>query len=101
PSVLVVADELAANVGRERGLARSGKPKEEGGVSFTVRVGGAVHGQDALSDWKYEIEHRKDAFLDFARIARAREQHDLLFETDYDKVGAVDSACLWIVALQA
>ena len=39
PDVLVVADELPARVGRERGLARAGEAEEEGDIAVLADVG--------------------------------------------------------------
>src|SRR5699024_5989137 len=49
PAVLVVADQLAAGVGGQGGLAGAGQAEEHGGlVGLGVHVGRAVHGQDVL-----------------------------------------------------
>lgn len=49
PAVLVVAQETAGWIGRERGLARAGKPEEEGDIAALADVGRAVHRKYALA----------------------------------------------------
>ena len=71
PAVLVVADQLAARVGRQRRLAGAGEAEEERHVAVVALVGRAVHRQDALL--RHQVVHdREDALLHLAGVLRCR-----------------------------
>ena len=92
PAMLVVADQLARGVGRERGLAGTGEAEEERRIAIRADVGGAVHGQHALQR-KQEIEHREDGLLDLAAVTGAADDGQPLGKVDEDEglgAGAVD-----------
>ena len=81
PSVFVIADEGAIRIGRERGLARTGKPKEQGDVGFVIfiHVCRAVHGKHAHLG-QVVVHSVEDRLLDLPRIARADDDDFSLFQ---------------------
>lgn len=74
PAVFVVADQRARRVGRQRRLARAGQPKEQGDVARGAHVAARVEGEDAALGHEV-VHHRKNAFLHFARVLRAQDDH--------------------------
>ncbi|HEY8817916.1 MAG TPA: hypothetical protein VIM25_03760, partial [Candidatus Limnocylindrales bacterium] len=65
--MLVVADEAPFRVGRERRLAGTRQPEEDGGVALPTDVDGRVHGQHRLVG--HEVVHdREGALLDLAGV---------------------------------
>ncbi len=84
PAVLVIADEPAVWVGREGGLARTRKAKEQGDVIINPDVGRAVHREDA-SFGQEVVHHRKERFFDFAGVLRPPDEHYALGEADDDE----------------
>ena len=76
PAVLVVADEQALRVGRERRLARAGEPEEHRGAARRpVRRRRAVHRQHA--PLRHQVVHdREDALLHLAGVLGPQD-HDL------------------------
>ena len=70
--MLVVADKAALGVGRERGLARARKAKEEGNIPILADVGRAVHGHHALIGQE-EVHHREDRLLHLTGIFGAHD----------------------------
>ena len=88
PAVLVVADQRAVRIGRERGLAGAGEPEEQRHVAVVADIGRAVHRHHALRR-QVEVERGEDRLLDLARIGRVADQDDLAREVDRDDgVGA-------------
>ena len=81
--MLVVADQGAMRIGRERRLAGAGEAEEDRRVAVLAGVGRAMHRHDVLrrQDVVEEGEHR---LLHLARIARAADQHDLAREVAGD-----------------
>ena len=75
PAMLIVPDQVAAGIRRERCLARAGEPEEDGDIAVVAHVRGAVHGQDAL-EGQAVVHQREDRLLDLAGIERAAD-HDL------------------------
>ncbi len=49
PAMLIVANQLAVGVGRQRGLARAGQAEEQGDVAVLADIGAAMHGHHALA----------------------------------------------------
>ena len=91
PAVLIVADQRALRVGRERGLAGAREPEEQRGVAGAAQVGGAVHRQDATLRQQI-IEDGEDRFLQLAGVPRAPDQDRPLREVHHDEragLGAV------------
>jgi hypothetical protein len=70
--VLVVANEPALRIARQRGLAGTRQAEEERRVARGPDVGRAVHGQHALQR-QHVVEHGEDRLLVLAGIARARD----------------------------
>ena len=74
--MLVVADQQALGVGGEGGLAGAGQAEEQGGVlPVQIRIGGAVHGGDALQG-QVVVHHGEQALLHLAAVPGV--QDDLL-----------------------
>ena len=91
PAVLVIADQAALGVGRERGLAGPGESEEERHIARRAGIRRAVHGEDAAVGQQV-IHDREDRLLHFAGIAGAADQHHALLEVDHDAglgIGAV------------
>ena len=88
PAVLVVADERAVRVGRERRLAGAGEAEKDRGIAVLAGIGRAVHRHDVLRRQDI-VEIGEDRFLDFAGVARAADQNDLAGEVaGDDRLGA-------------
>ena len=91
PAVLVVANQGAVGIGRERGLAGAGEAEEHGRLAGFVGVGGAVHRHDVLGR-QHIVEIGEHRLLHLARIGRAADQHDAAREIagdDGGRAGAV------------
>ena len=73
--MLVVADQQPGRVGRERRLAGSGEPEEDGDALAVARdVRRAVHGEHAL-ERQAVVHHREDRLLDLAGVEAPADQH--------------------------
>ena len=73
PAVLVVADQRALGVGRERRLAGAREAEEDRDVAVVADVRRAVHREDAL-ERQPVVHHREDRLLDLAGVERAADQ---------------------------
>ena len=87
PAMLVVADQLALRVGRQRGLAGAGETEEEGHVAVLAFVGGRVQGEDVVLDGHLVEEHGEDTLLHLAGVLGAEDDHLLVGEVDGDRRG--------------
>ena len=85
PAVLVVAEQRAAGIGGERGLAGAGQPEEHCRVAFRPDIGGAMHRQHALFG-QIEVQRGEHRLLHLAGVLAAADQHDLAREVDGDHV---------------
>src|SRR5512133_2994257 len=74
PAVLVVADQSAFGIGRQRGLAGPREPEEDRDTALVVDVRRAVHRNDAV-ERKPVVQEREDGLLDLARVEGAADQH--------------------------
>ena len=83
PAVLVVADQRAAGVGRQRRLAGARQAEEHRRVAFRPDVGGAMHGHDAGRRQQI-IEQAEDGLLHLAAVARAADEDELVGEGHRD-----------------
>ena len=70
PAVLVVADQPAIRIARQRRLAGAGQAEEERGVAGLADVGRAVHREHALQRQQV-VEDREDRLLVLAGVAGA------------------------------
>ena len=75
--MLVIADQRAALIGRQSGLARAGEAEEHRRIAIRANIGGAVHRHDALLGEEV-VEDREDRLLHLASIGRAADQNELL-----------------------
>ena len=92
PARLVVADQAAAGVRRQRRLAGTGKAEQDRGIATVAGVRRAVHGQEALAR-EEEVHHREDHLLDeSAVVGPSRDEADPVAEID-DR-GAVGQAAV-------
>ena len=92
PAVLVVADQRAVRVGRQRGLAGAGQAEEQRAVAVRPDIGRAVHRHDVLRR-QIEVERGEHRLLHLAGVRRAADQHDLAGEIDrHHGVGAFAAA---------
>mmetsp|Transcript_57142 Transcript_57142/g.156921 ORF Transcript_57142/g.156921 Transcript_57142/m.156921 type:complete len:534 (-) Transcript_57142:86-1687(-) len=74
PHVLVIADELAPRVGRERCLTGAAEAEEDGHVAVGSLVGGGVEAE--LAAQRHLVHHeREDALLHLARVLRPQDDH--------------------------
>ena len=71
--MLVVADQLALGIGRERRLAGAGEAEEDRDVAVVADVRRAVHREDAL-ERQPVVHQREDRLLDLARVEGAADQ---------------------------
>ena len=100
PAGLVVADQGAVRIGRERGLAGAGEAEEQRAVAVLADVGRAVHRHHALRR-QIEVQRGEHRLLHLARVGRAADQHDLAGEIDRDhRVGAFAAAVTLGVRLE-
>ena len=83
PPVLVVADQPAVGIARERRLAGAGQPEEQRDVAGGADVRRAVHRQHAAQRQQV-VEDGEDRLLDLAGVARAADQHQPLREVERD-----------------
>ncbi|MDT4796953.1 hypothetical protein FQZ97_295490 [compost metagenome] len=74
PAVLVVADQVAARVSGQSGLASTGQAEEQGGITFFADVGRAVHRQHVFFR-QQEVLHGEHGLLHFTGVAHAGDQH--------------------------
>ena len=91
PAVLVVADQLAPRIGRQRGFARAGQAEEQRYVAFGSNIGRAVHGKDAALREEV-IQYGEGGFLHLPGVLRAADQNHTFLEVQNDAsfgVGAV------------
>ena len=91
PAVLVVANQLALGVARQRRLARARQAEEQRGVAGGADVGRAVHGQHAAKRQQV-VQDREDCLLVLAGVAGAANQHFAGGEVDrhrHVRAGAV------------
>ena len=75
PAVLVVAQQGAVRVGRQRGLAGAGKTQEQGDAAVRTLVGRGVQRQDARFGQQV-VHHGKHQFLDAAHVGRTDDNAD-------------------------
>ena len=81
PAGLIVADQDAVRVGRQRGLAGAGQAEEQRALALVADIGRAVHRHDVLRG-QIEIERREHRLLHLARVRRSADQDDLAGEVD-------------------
>ena len=92
PAVLVVTDERARRVSRERGLAGAGEAEEQRRVTVGADIGRAMHRHHVLGR-QVEVERGEHRLLHLAGIGRAADQDDLTGEIDrHHGVGAFAAA---------
>jgi len=115
PSVLVVADQHAARIGRKRCLAGAREAEEHGGIDRVARrvVGRAMHRHHALAGQDV-VEQGEDRFLVFAGVFRAANKDQLFREVERDhrfraaavagrvglEAGTVDDGEVWHIAVE-
>ena len=88
PAVLVIADQRAVRIGRERGLAGAGQAEEQRTVAVRADIGRAMHRHDVFRR-QIEIERGEHRLLHLAGIGTAADQYDLAGEIDrHHGVGA-------------
>ena len=83
PAMLVVADENARRIRRERGFAGAGQAEKHGCVARLIGIGRTVHRHD-LGFGQHEIEIGEHRFFHFTGIGGAADQHDLAGEITGD-----------------
>ena len=81
--MLVVADQRAVRISRERRFAGPGEPEEQRDVAVLADIGRAVHRHHALRG-QIEIERGEDRLLHLAGVGRVADQDNLLAEIDGD-----------------
>lgn len=85
PAVLVVADQRAVGVGRERRLARAGEAEEERDVAVLALVGRRVQRQHVVDDGHLVEQDGEDALLHLARVLGAQDDHLLVGKVNGDR----------------
>ncbi len=91
PAMLIIANEAAGGIGRQRRLAGARQPEEQRGNAVSANVRRAVHGEDVALG-KNEIHYSEDGLLHLTGIFRAADEHQLLGEVDQHenfRVGAI------------
>ncbi len=84
PAVLVVTQQDAVRIGRQRRLAGAREAEEHSRVGqVRADVGRAVHRHDVLRR-QHVVEEREHALLGLARVRRAGDQHDAAREIARD-----------------
>ena len=84
PAVLVVAYQRSVRVGRETGLARPGKPEEQGHIALVPHVCRTVHGEHFVKREQI-VEDGEYGFLDLPTVARAADEDRLFAEVNDDE----------------
>ena len=84
PPVLVVADEPAPRIARQRRLPRARQAEEQRRVVRSPDVRGTVHRQHAAQRQEV-VHHREDRLLDLAGVAGAADQHEPLGQVQQDE----------------
>lgn len=87
--MLVVSNELAVRIRRERGLAGAGQAEEEGHIAVGTFVGRRVQRKVAKFDGLDVVHDGEDSFLHFASVLGTQNDHLFTLEVDLD--GAVRS----------
>ncbi len=83
PAVLVIADQRAVRIGRQRGLAGARQAEEDRGIAIGADIGRAVHRHHALVG-QIVVQRGEHALLHLAGIIRPADQDDLAGEIDRD-----------------
>ena len=81
--MLIVADETALRIARERRLACARESEEERRVAGLPHVRRAVHREHTLERQRV-VENREDGFLDLAGVLAPGNQHELPSEMHVD-----------------
>ena len=90
PAVFIIANQAAFRIGREGGLAGTGKAEEDSDILFFPDVGGAVHGSDALQ--RQQVVHdREHPFFHFAAVPGSADKLDALGQIERDEVFGVQT----------
>src|SRR5689334_16445583 len=82
--MLVVTDQPAVWLDRERSLAGTRETEEERGVPVAAGVSGTVHGGDAALG-EERLEHGEDRFLDLSRVPAADDDDAPRRKVDGDR----------------
>ena len=83
PAMLVVADQRARRIGRQRRLAGARQAEEDRRVAVRPDIGRAMHRHDALCRQQV-VERGEHRLLHLAGIGGAADQHDHAREVDGD-----------------
>src|SRR5262249_1177031 len=83
PTVLVVADQRAVRIGRQRRLAGPGEAEEQRDVPVPADIGRAVHRHHALRG-PIDVRRAEYRLLHLAGVGRDADQDDFLTEVDGD-----------------
>src|SRR3546814_19983463 len=75
PAMLVIADQAAARVGGEGGLAGAREAKEDRGVACWAYVRRAVH-REHVAIRQQVVENREHRLIDLDPIEGAPDQHN-------------------------
>ena len=84
PTVLIVSNQLAFQVGGQGSLARAGQAEEQRHVALMAGVGGTVHGKDSLQRHQV-IHHGEDGLLHLPGVVRSSNESGLGFEIQRDE----------------
>ncbi len=83
PAMLVIADQRAAGIGRQRGLAGARQAEEHRALAVGADIGRAVHRHHAPGG-KQVVEHAEHALFHLTGISGAADQDQLFFQIDRD-----------------
>ena len=81
PAMLVVTDQTAPRIGRQRGLAGARETEEQGNIALLADIGRAVHCHHAFERQQI-IQNREDGLLDFATVAGAADDTQTLLKIE-------------------
>src|SRR5205807_2092530 len=85
PAVLVIADQPARRIGRQRRLAGAAQPEEKRYVrAVLLGVGRTVHRKHVLGRQQV-VERGEDRLLDLAGVTGAANQDDAAPQVDQDE----------------
>ena len=101
PAMLVIADQRARRIGRQRGLAGTGKPEKDRRLAVRANIGGAVHAHHPFG--RQQVVHDgEDRLLHLASIGGAADQDHFLVEVyrDHGLAGAAMTRRIGIEAGQ-
>ena len=93
--MLVITDQRARAIRRERRLPRTRKPEENANVAILANIRGTVHRQ-YVAIRQNVVQIAENRFLDLTGVLRAGNQHHAFLEIHHDGAIGIDAIALRI-----